>query len=646
MFVQISYFLLAIIGLGFLVFIHELGHYIVARHHGMKVEVFSIGFGRPIYSWNFQGVRWQIGWLPFGGYARIAGMQREGSREPYEIADGFYSKTPLQRIWVALAGPAVNIIFALIAFALIWSSGGREKTFAEFTHRIGWVDPKSALYEQGVRPGDVIRSYDGRPFDGIKDLQIASITKDAVNRIQGYKIDYFSGKHTNFDYTLKTYELPTIPKEKLLTIGVMTPARYFIYDQMSNPLLPGSPMYSSGIENNDRLVWADGEMLFSFDQLKSLINESTAFLTIQRDQTVFQTKVPRIHLDDLKMTPVQRAELDDWQHEADIKGRLQDLYFIPYLLSPNGDVEMRLDFIDKNDQEKAFERCQRCSYFNPLQEGDRILAVDGRPISSSYDLLNLLQTRRVLIIVQRNPVATQKIAWNEADHDFEEQMNLKNLRSIVSSIGTSKSVSISGNLHLLDSVSPKPLMDVPLPPDIQAKQAESLAQSRKLIESIPDPQKREEQLKEFERSQKNVILGIALKDREVIYNPTPWRQFVDTLHDTWFALSGLVSGSVSPKYMQGPIGIVEVIHQGWAHGAKEALFLMAVISLNLGIFNLLPIPVLDGGHICFSIYEGVTKKRVKSRTMERLIIPFVALLVGLIVYITFQDIARLFSRFF
>ncbi len=67
---EFSFFniIFAILGLGFLVFIHELGHYIVARRKGMKVEAFSIGFGKAIYSWKFQDVNWQIGILTFGGY--------------------------------------------------------------------------------------------------------------------------------------------------------------------------------------------------------------------------------------------------------------------------------------------------------------------------------------------------------------------------------------------------------------------------------------------------------------------------------------------------------------------------------------------------------------------------------------------------
>jgi len=153
---SLLYILLAILGLGFLVFIHELGHFLVARRQGMRIEAFSIGFGKPLYSWERNGVQWIIGILPFGGYVKIAGMSKEGNLEPQEIPDGFYGKRPWQRIKVAFAGPLVNIVFAIFVFSCIWMLGGRNKNFSEFTHRIGWVDPKSPLYAEGIRSGDVI----------------------------------------------------------------------------------------------------------------------------------------------------------------------------------------------------------------------------------------------------------------------------------------------------------------------------------------------------------------------------------------------------------------------------------------------------------------------------------------------------------
>ena len=76
---------------------------------------------------------------------------------------------PLDRIKVAFMGPFVNIVLAFLIFAGIWAIGGRGKNFAEFTHKIGWIDPHSELYIAGVRPGDEIVSYNQTPFQSAKD---------------------------------------------------------------------------------------------------------------------------------------------------------------------------------------------------------------------------------------------------------------------------------------------------------------------------------------------------------------------------------------------------------------------------------------------------------------------------------------------
>lgn len=607
--ITILYVFLAIIGLGFLIFVHEFGHYWMARRQGMKVQTFAIGFGKPIYSWMQGGVRWQICWLPFGGYVKIAGMQKEGSLEPYEVKDGFYCKTPWQRIQVALAGPLVNIIFSFFLFSALWVSGGREKSFSEFTHQIGWVDPQSALYEKGVRPGDVIEQYGGRPFNGFKDLLIASVMNGKETTIKGYKIDDLTGEKIPFEYTLSTYQDPRVQNDKRLTIGILSPARYLID---SGPLPAGSAMAESGIKPGDRILWADGEVLYSAPQLSALINESTAFLTVQRGDDLFQTKVPRIRIDNLNISLEVRGELDDWQHEASLKGHLQDLFFIPYTLSPHCTVEGRLPFIDEQDESRAFQTCQRCAYFHPLQEGDQILAIDGQLVRNSFELLKNLQTRQILLIVQRDPALSQPISWSTANAEFEH-LDRDAIHAIVSSIGTDMPITAAAHLHLLQPVTPKfPSEDIP----------------------GRDP------------TQKKLILGVPLQDREVIYNPNPLHQFEEGLVDTWRTLSGLFSGSLSPKVVSGPIGIVHVVQQSWGYGIKEALFWLAVISLNLGLINLLPIPVLDGGHILFSLVEKITNKPLKAKTMERLIIPFVGLLIAFFIFVTFHDITRLFSKFF
>ena len=638
---NLFYILFAIIGLGFLVFIHELGHYIVARRAGMKVEVFAIGFGKPIFSWMFQGVKWQVCMLPFGGYVKIAGMQKEGNLEPSEIPDGFYGKSPWKRIQVALAGPLVNIAFALLAFGFLWCIGGRDKHFREYTHRIGWVDPSSTLYEHGIRPGDFIEKYDGRSFNGFKDLLIASVMDQSTMQIEGYTVDYEHGTKIPFNYTLANYA-DAQAEPDLRTIGISEPASYLIYPEQN--VIAGSPIAKSGIQPGDRIIWADGEVLFSLKQLGHVVNEPTVFLTARRGDTVFHTKVPRVHLNDLKMSAYESFEIDDWQHEAGIKGRLQDLSFIPYNLSPTCTVESRLQFIDEQDQIKAFQSCHRCAYFNPLQEGDVILAIDGHPVQTAYQLLERLQKREVLLIVERNPTSVQKVLWTDADAQFDD-FKLNDLQALVSGIGTDRLVRSSGDLYLLHPTVPLSYREFPFTEEQKALSLQQSQQQRKAIEGIKDSQKRSEALRQFESQQNTLILGAVLQDRVVTYNPNPIQQFLDVLSDTWRTFSGLFSGKLNPKFVAGPVGIVQIVHYSWTIGVKEALYWMSVISLSLGFMNLLPLPVLDGGHIVFSVVELFTKRPVKAKTMERLIIPFVGLLIVFFIYITYQDITRLLGKF-
>ena len=275
--VSLLYIVLAILALSFLIFIHELGHYYMAKRVGMKVETFAIGFGRPIYSWIKDGVKWQIGWILFGGYVKIAGQDLENENNPYEVPGGFFSKTPWDRIKVAFMGPFVNLIFALLVFSLLWVDGGRQKNFSEFTSKIGWIDPKSELYQYGVRPGDEITSYNNQKFDGAKDHLYMPMTSTDQIVVQGNKVDYISGSKTPFEHVVKIYPHPAAMEKGVTTSGILQSASYVIYNKLpqggENPLPEGSPLQGSGIEYGDRVVWVDGEMIFSVPQLNHILND-------------------------------------------------------------------------------------------------------------------------------------------------------------------------------------------------------------------------------------------------------------------------------------------------------------------------------------------------------------------------------------
>jgi regulator of sigma E protease len=643
---SLLYILLAAFGLGLLIFIHELGHYWMAKKEGMTIEAFSIGFGKPIRTWERNGVKWQICWLPFGGYVRIAGMEAKGGVEPSEIPDGFFGKSPLSRIKVALMGPLVNIAFALLAFSLLWCLGGRQKSFSEYTHLIGWVDPSSEVFDSGVRAGDEITKIGDKPFQGFQDFIYYAIFNDSAPKISGIEKNYFTGAKQPFQYQFALPKKAPISDRVRVALTVMQPASYLIYNQRASLNLDqNSPMKGSGIEDGDRLLWVDGELVFSRQQIVEIINQQKTLLTVQRGTRTFLVRVPRLKLSDLRLNAEQKAEIEDWQHEAHVKGKSSDLFFIPYSLNSSGQIEQVVAYFNDEHVEQQPKPAARAALEMPLQPGDRIIAVDGMGVRSIYELIQLLQTRHIQIIVKKKEQTTP-VSWKEADQAFIAGIQWEDLAQMIQSIGTSHPIREQGQLKLLNPAIPKPLNQMSISENKREQMEAEAAAMLKKIEEIKDSKQREIAMQEFESQLNQVKLGIAMTDRKVNYNPSPLKLFNHVLQETWKTIVALFSGTVSPKYMSGPVGIVQVMQQSWSIGFTEALFWLGMISMNLGILNLMPIPVLDGGHICFSLWEWITKKPIKTKTMERLVIPFVILLIGLFVFLTYNDLMRLFSGFF
>jgi regulator of sigma E protease len=161
--------------LGPLVFIHELGHYLVARWCGIKSEVFSIGFGSEIAGWtDKQGTRWKLGWIPLGGYVRFAGDMNPASQPdpawlalPAEERKRTFQAKPLwQRALVVVAGPFANFLLAfliLMGFALAYGTDRTPSTIAE-------VEANTAASTAGLQVGDRITAIGGRPMATFDDL--------------------------------------------------------------------------------------------------------------------------------------------------------------------------------------------------------------------------------------------------------------------------------------------------------------------------------------------------------------------------------------------------------------------------------------------------------------------------------------------
>lgn len=628
----IPYIILALLGLSLLIFIHEMGHYLVAKWTGMRVETFSIGFGKPIKSWMIGGVKWQIGWLPFGGFVKIAGMQREKGEDPFKVEGGFFTKGPLAKLAVVAMGPIVNIVFAFLLFAAIYFMGGREKQFSEYTKLVGWVDPASELYELGVRPGAELLELNGDAYQGFKDLMYASIVNGRDADLQGYKINYFSGEKEPFDYTVKPYEDPRAPGQKFKTTGILSPASYQIY---SGGMAEGSPAFASGIESGDRIVWADGSLIFSRDGLQNVINDQSALLTVERAGHVLQLKVPRLKIQDIQFHSEALDALDDAHFDSKVRTRFKDSYFVPFNLSKRLLVLGSTDYVT-DDLVLAQSK--------KLLPKDRILGVDGKRVYNRADMLQALQYKEVQIIVQRAPKLVP-ISYEHEDEAFLKSVDWQVLGQLVSTLGTGKAENHAGQLYALKPVMPIALKDFPMEAEQKAALMREVSNQIAEAENLDDPEVKKEVLQRLEAQQNRLVLGLPLVDKRVIYNPEPVTAMTGVFSEMYKNLSSVVTGRISPKYLAGPIGIVQVMQHSWQQGITDALFWLAVISLNLGVLNLLPIPVLDGGYIIFCLIEFITRRRIHPKTLERLVIPFTVFLIGFFLYVTYHDISRLFKLF-
>ena len=165
--------------LSLIVFVHELGHYLVGRWSGVKIDAFSLGFGPELFARvDARGTRWRVGALPLGGYVKFHGDANVAS-----VADGArgdpsvdrsltLAGQPLRnRAAIVLAGPVANFILAFVIFTGMFIAFGR----VEHAARIGRVEPDSPAAAAGFQAGDVVKSINGNAIDSFEDLQESTL---------------------------------------------------------------------------------------------------------------------------------------------------------------------------------------------------------------------------------------------------------------------------------------------------------------------------------------------------------------------------------------------------------------------------------------------------------------------------------------
>lgn len=537
--------------LGLLIFIHELGHFLVAKFFGVRVETFSLGFGRKILKYKKGDTTYALSLIPLGGYVKMYGDDPNAEIPASERQHAFLGKPVYQRIAVVLAGPLMNLFLAIFLFIVI--AGVGEERAAPV---VGDIAADSKAYSEGFRSGDKIISIGGQ------ETPTWTHVKKAIEAIPGQAREFVIerpgeaqpikfeaavsyGENENiFSRERQVGQIPGLsPEARSLLIGISD---------------PNSPAAKAGLKTLDLIVGVNGKKISVYRELEPALEQAAATGKIELQVRDLDTEKQPEKTRTLSLS-VPEAKTD---------------------LTAALGIESAELFIHEVIKNSPAERAG-------LLSKDRIARINGTAVGSWSDVLNRVKS-------------------------FDPEKS-DNLEITVVREGAERAFKMRPEMTKV--MSPKGLEEQRFTVGIQPGFAQV----------VPDTVY-------YRVSSPVEMVSTGLRDT------ANWTEFVV------MSLVRLVQGDVSAKNIGGVITIGRVAATSFEAGFSTFLKTMAIISINLFLLNLLPVPVLDGGHLVFYAYEGIRGTPLSLRKMELAQQIGLMLLMCLMVFALFNDITNLLAR--
>ena len=285
--------------LGVLVFVHEAGHFVMARRIGVRVLCFSLGFGPKILKYRRGDTEYCVSAIPLGGYVKMAGESPDDPRSGRD--DEFMSKSKWQRFLILIMGPATNILFAVVVMTLVLYQGAEVPRYEQQPPEIGAVVEESPAERAGIRPGDLILQVSGRPVQTWMELQLAVLPR------AGRELELVVRGGDGVQRTARL--TPQAEGQfQLGEIGVLPQMHPQVHS-----ILPGEPAERAGIRADDVILAVDGEPVENQGELIATINASAGVpltLTIRRDDALVDTIVTPAARGDVGLIGVTLSEFE------------------------------------------------------------------------------------------------------------------------------------------------------------------------------------------------------------------------------------------------------------------------------------------------------------------------------------------------
>ncbi len=532
-----------IIMLGVLVFVHELGHFIVAKWSGVKVLKFSLGFGPKIFGRKRGETEYVVSWIPLGGYVKMLGESPGEEIAPEDQGRTLTAKPLRQKVGIVFAGPAMNLVLPFFLFLGLALSG-----FPDVTPVVGSVETDSVAARAGIAPGDRVLSISGSPARWWEDLTTA--VNDHIGRPLVLEIEGAGGRREVTVVPEQT-EITTLlgDKEQIGDIGI-SPAFEPALAAVSRP---GSPAGRAGVRTGDRLVDIGGTPVARREEIAPALRAAApgpVDLTVLREGR------------EIGLRMAGPGGLEALDEEA--------------LLERAGFEKPELFIRSVEGHSPAAEA--------GVREYDRLVSVGGVPIDSWEGF-----TRTVL------------------------ESEGKTLALRVRREGGERTLAVHPRLRL----NRDPLAEESRTYYIGVGSLGGYAPG--VVGT---------------RSERNPVRAVRLAVEE------SWRMCDLVVRGIW----KLATGQVRMDNIGGPIQIGVVAAQAAEEGLTTFVRMMAFISINLGILNLLPIPILDGGHLVFFLIEAAKRGPISVRKKELAQQVGLAMLVLLIGVAFYNDIARSWNQ--
>ena len=679
-----------VLGLGVVIFVHELGHFLMARLVGIRVETFALGMGPRVCGYRGKETDYCLRLVPIGGYVKMTGQEDFGPlKEGEPDTRSFSSKTVGQRMLVISAGVVMNVIFAALAFVLIGSIGmkfpatvvgGVLRDYPADQAQIVWdaSEGQEPLTTEGLQPGDRIVALAGKPVNRFDHLLYAAI---------------LGRKDQTFEITVQR-EIDGVERIGTATVGLKKsggPAgidaqvfRFGIEPALTLVLAGRDDAYvvDNGLKPGDTLVAVDGldiQHQWDLDALEAEFDGRPVTVTVQSADSDERRTA--------ELVPALMTVNEDYGVCVTAEGQLLRVT----------DSEAVTDG-DGNATEPA------TLSLTLLDGTEQVVETDTLITEVPLDVLGMSPRLRLATIVKGDPAEDAGLLPGDVIVSYGSQPtpSLQELRKINDEAldnGTDITVlrdgitqspidihphkqagrAVMGTMPGIDQDhlvvahvrpgSPAAAAGIVRGCEIQRVNDRPVATWPELINALTELQ-----------GQQIVLAGVngslpfeaslpVLDEHD--FNPNDYRYQLlphqgfepmmvtihfsnplsaiawgaeETLYNLQIAYShlrALIGGTVPVKEVRGPVGIGDLAVKVARKSGIQFVYLMAFISVAVAVCNFLPLPVLDGGHAVFLIIEKIRGKPLSVRIINIVQVTGFVLLIGLILLITGRDLLRI-----